>query len=166
VVIATTVLAIDHDRISKELFRALVMLMALFSTALAPDLPVRSQVIIDCDLILLVLVRLLNDALDHGDTFGQVIITASGNQHVQRLVFVNLISIVNFAFTLRASTSDLNLATALFFKLLLRLALGTDDLTYVVYRRVIRVGDIDSLVLLWRLVVWWGLKMKDGQDQE
>lgn len=89
--------------------------------------------IVDSNLILLILVGLLYNALDHGDTLSQVVVAASGDQHIQRLVLVNLLSIVNFAFTLGASTSDLNLAATLLLELLLGLTLGTDDLTYVVY---------------------------------
>lgn len=75
--------------------------------------------VIDSDLILLILVGLLNDALYHCNTLVQVLIAVSCDQHIQRLIFINFLSIVNFAFTLRASTSDLDLASAFLLQFLL-----------------------------------------------
>jgi len=110
-------------------------------------------VVIHGELILLVLISLLNNALDHGHSFGEVVICVCGDEHVHRLFLVDLLSIVNFAFTLGTSTSDLNLASTLTLELLLSLPLRTDDLTYIVDGRVIRVRNVDSPVFLWRFVV-------------
>ena len=114
--------------------------------------------IINGQLILLILICLLDDALDHCHTFREVVISVCCDEHIHWLLFVDLLSIVNFAFILGASTSDLNLASALTLKLLLSLSLGPNDLTYIVYGRVIRVGNVNSPVLLWRLIIRWRLK--------
>ena len=131
-VVAAASLAVDQRRVAEELLRALIVPMALFATGLAPYLLHGIQVIVDSQLVLLVVVSLLNDALDHGYTLGLVVVGVRRDENVHRLLLVDLLSIVNFAFTLRTSTSDLNLAPTLALKLLLRLALGTDDLTYIV----------------------------------
>ena len=68
--------------IAEETFGALIMLVALLTAAFAPDFSLRVQVIINCNLILLVLIGLLNDGLYHCDTFGQVIVRIGSNEHV------------------------------------------------------------------------------------
>lgn len=131
-IVASASLAVDQRCAAKELLRALIVPMALFATGLTPYLLHGSQVIVDGQLVLLVIVRLLNDALDHGHTLGKIVVGVGRDEHVHRLFLVDLLSIVNFAFTLGTSTSDLNLAPTLALKLLLRLALRADDLPYII----------------------------------
>jgi hypothetical protein len=152
-IVATASLAVDQSGIAKELLWALIVPMALFATGLTPYLLHGIQMIVDGQLVLLVIVRLFNDALYHGHALCEIVIGVGRDEHVHRLLLVNLLSIVNFAFTLGTSTSDLNLAPTLALKLLLRLALWANDLAYIVDRRIIRIWNVDATVLLRRLVV-------------
>lgn len=131
-IVTATSLAVNQRSVAEEFLRALVVPMALFTAGLAPYLLHGVQVIVDSQLVLLVIVRLLNDALDHGHALGQVFVGVGRDENVHRLLLVDLLSIVNFAFTLRTSTSDLYLAPTLALELLLRLALRTDYLPYIV----------------------------------
>jgi hypothetical protein len=82
-IIASTGLAVDQGLvISEETLGALIMFVALLTAAFAPNFSLRVQVIIHCNLILLVLVSLLNDGLYHCDTFGQVVVRIGSNEHV------------------------------------------------------------------------------------
>ena len=81
-VVAATCLAIDESGTSEEALWALIVLVTLLATALAPDLPCRVQVVVDRDLVLLVFICLLNDTLDHCYTFRQIIISVCSDEDV------------------------------------------------------------------------------------
>lgn len=51
--------------------------------------------LINRKLVLLVLICLLYDALDHFDTFGKVFVRVGGNKYVQRFILINLFFIVD-----------------------------------------------------------------------
>lgn len=129
------------------------MFVPLLPAALAPDLLLSVEVVIDCDLVLLVLVCLLYDALDHGHALHQVLIAVGSHQNIEGFVFINLLSIVDARLALRASPADLDFAVGLLLQLLLGLSLGPNDLPDIVYRGVVGIGDINALVLFGRFVV-------------
>lgn len=109
--------------------------------------------VIHSNLILLVFVSLLNDALNHSHALHKIFIVVSCHQHIQRLVLINLFSVIDARFALRASAPDLDLAARLFLELLLGLTLRPYNLTNIVYGGVVWIRDVNALILLGRLIV-------------
>ena len=95
VIVAATSLAVDECGVAKDALGALVVLVALLSAALAPDLLVRVEVLVHCYLILLVLIRLLNDALYHCHALDEILVRIGRDEDVKRLILIGLLLVVD-----------------------------------------------------------------------
>lgn len=131
-VVGPTILTVYQGGVTEQTIGALVVLVPLLSATLAPHLLLCIEVVIDCDLVFLVLVSLLYDALYHGYTLEEVFIAVCSHQDIEGLVFIDLFSVVDAGLALRATATDLNLAMGFFLELLLGLSLGSNDLPDVV----------------------------------
>jgi hypothetical protein len=168
-IVASTGLAVNEWIVVKETLRALIMFMTLFTTTLAPNFLVGTYVIIDCNLVFLVFICLLYYSFYHCLTFSEIIISVSSNENKYGFIFISLVFIIDFVlfwlkyfwlkhyFVLGTFSSDLNLALAFSFQLLLSCTSRTNDLTDVVYWRIFWVWDDYSPWSLGRLIVRWSL---------
>lgn len=94
-IVAPASLAVDQSCVAKEPLRALIVLVTLLTAAFAPHFSCGVKVVIDRYLILLVLIGLLDDTIDHGHTLHQVFVTVGSHQHIQGLIFIDLLTVID-----------------------------------------------------------------------
>ena len=94
----------DRCAVAQEFLGAVLEFMALLAATFAPD-PAKRQMVVDDDLELLRLVRLMQDGFNHGTTFFEVFVRLGRHKHVERLL-VPLLLIVNLRPVLSAVASD------------------------------------------------------------
>jgi hypothetical protein len=139
--------------------------VSLVTTALTPCFLISSQVIIDHHLVLVV-ISLLQNSLNHGNSFLQVFISLGCDLHVQGFILISFLLVVdstlcsgvrlglNHAYLVLGSlASDLYSALAFLLQFLLSLSTWTNDLSNVVQHGVVLVWDLDLLHPLRSFVV-------------
>lgn len=106
-IVASASLAIDQGCIAKESLRAFIMLVTFLTAAFTPDFLGGVEVIVYGQLILLVFISLLDNSLDHFNTFREVFIVVSSNKDVKRLILIYLFSVISTTlYTKKVRTKD------------------------------------------------------------